>query len=196
MIKNSLIAVTFLLIFSCKSNETYTVLNNEISHCIKERVKQDPIYKENYNLVVFLEEVENIMLNNNLLEGKDKTNYIDLFMKLKDKSISQNQLTLFVKELKVIENYMILQNSININNTPFECNRFLIEKNKLNLSDLAKFHNALTQYFKNGTIKNDWELNSKMIKSLPNEIFEIINYRLPIIVLTHDNILLLNEDNS
>lgn len=197
IIKKSLKLCVFIVLFSCTSNKKYIALSNDISRCIEERVKQDPIYIENFNLKTFFEEFELIMIDNNLLEGNSKNDYLSLFFKLKNDSIDRSQFKTFITKVKRINNYELIQNSININNTPFECNRFLIEKSNLQLnSELSDYYNIITSFFQNGTIRNNWEINIKMLKSIPLKLFDNINYKLPIMVLAYDNLLSFEVSNS
>ncbi|CAL2089619.1 hypothetical protein [Tenacibaculum sp. 190524A02b] len=193
LVKNSIILLLFFSITSCRSQGNYKLLDKELDYCIIERVKQEIklnfVDKETFTLTDFSNRIEKLLIENKLLRDKSKESYKRLFLSLQGKTYNNDNYKLFTTKVKKDSDYDVLKNSISVHNTPFECNRFLIDKNGLSTnSELSEYYSLLTSYFENGTVSDDWELNQKILKSIPKNLFNNINYRLPIIVLIYDNI--------
>ena len=179
-----------LMLYSCKSTPDVSKLNIDIRKCLEVRSKK--ISDGQVNLFNSYQKIEEKLIKEDFLKDNTKSSYYKLFNEFEksfegDIESTQKYIILYKLINNDIENYYLI-NSISSFLTPFECNRFMIEKNSLNTSEYYSDYYSVLMRFVNSDSISDWALNNELLNSTPDREFSNIIYRTPIISLIYENL--------
>lgn len=174
----ALIGVSVLL-YACneRANLSDDALKQKIIKCLSEKGKD---IDNKMNLIDIFCSLESDLMQKGLLSGNDKLSYERLFKRIRFKQLNKFNFS-NVPNIEYLS-YPSLNTNI------LSCTWYFIEEDSLNNSmKYNDYHNSLKKINQTGEVSN-WELNFDLLESTPEEGFDNIIYRYPLILIVYQNL--------
>jgi hypothetical protein len=193
--KNIILCSILVLTVSCSSLEKEK-LHAATEACIKEKSKTFTL--ETFNIYDYCHKIEQILVKQKFFIKKSKQEYVNFIIDIAENENKELYLNLFNKINKELTYSGYLMNP-GVLSSVFVCIKKNYNSNEVKkIKEYSSYLNSINAITESPLL-NNFSLNKNLINSTPNNEFESIVFKAPLIAIIYSNLYYFNEtggDNS